>query len=708
MAIAPNAAAVTADSEVYRAPAQVVEPTPRSAVKVPVGLSIELPPLEQRRSVAAPQPEGIKPVQIGVGRDLPAELGKVLDTSKLQWVGDGNGGRVALVTIRSQLALGIRAALQIFQLPDDVSLNFYAVGTPRLQGTLVSGAEINAGLARDKAARDPDDPDPVVYWSPLVNGDALAMEIHLPKGAKPSDVELAPLRVSHLNSSVMDSTFGTGDSQSCTIDYTCRKHVWGDVGPAVARMVFTLSSGITSLCTGTLINDRNPDHQLPYFLTAGHCISDQNVASTLQTFWFFRSLHCNKLDANDVQVRSGGAVLLKHVEETDATLLRLNDTPPDGAVLAGWDTQKVPLDLRVGGISHPAGDLKKISVGRTESYGSCWLPPNLDSGAIYCSKTPDGNYVRVRLGHGMLEGGSSGSALFRQDTKKIVGTLTGGADTCDNVRGEIYYGRFEESYNRGFERWLADTADTACNAEPGSWAYCSNPACGPCGSGEGDCDTDQDCGEGLVCVQDAGAEHGFSAVTDVCLPPPATAPAGCQLDVGHWDYCADPACGPCQEGEGDCDAGSECGNGLSCLPDAGEAEGFAATVDVCGTPPAGACPLANGDWDYCNDPFCGPCTAGQGDCDSNADCAEGLICAYDVGADYGFAASMDVCVTPEPDACKKQVGDWGYCSDPACGPCSEGQGDCDSNQECAAGLQCGFNAGERYGLPANMDVCTKP
>ncbi len=710
LGVATNAMGVTAEAELYRAPAKAPVEAPRIAAKLPVGLSIELPELALPRAAAATAAGPIGPQRIGVGRDLPANLGKVLDTSKLRWVSDGNGGLATLVSIRSKAARGLRLGVQVFQMPDTANLRFYALGQSRLEGTRISGAEINASLARDKAVRDPDDPNPLVYWSPLVDGEALALEIHLPKGLKTADLEIALLRVSHLYAGALDSPYaGIGDAASCTIDYTCRRGVWGDVGPAVARMIFTLSDGSTSLCTGSLISDMNPDHQLPYFLTAGHCISEQNVASTLQTYWFFRSRVCDGLPSSDVQVRSGGAVLLKHVEETDATLLRLNDTPPDGVILAGWDTVPVPTNYVVGGISHPAGDLKKVSVGVTKTYGSCYLPPNLDSGAIYCSAVYNGNYVRVYYSYGMVEGGSSGSPLFKRDTKKIVGTLTGGSDSCGNVNGEIYYGRFELSYAKGFEQWLSATADTDCNARPGSWAYCSNPACGPCGEGEGDCDTNQDCGNGLVCTEDVGADYGFSASTDVCLAATdAPPPAGCRLSPGHWDYCADPNCGPCQDTEGDCDSNSECGNGLVCLQDTGEAQGFAPTVDVCGVLPAGSCPLTNGDWDYCSDPYCGPCASGQGDCDSNADCADGLICALDVGADYGLEASTDVCVTPTPDACQKQVGDWGFCSDPACGPCTEGQGDCDTKQECATGLQCSFNAGEQFGLPANMDVCTAP
>ncbi len=39
----------------------------------------------------------------------------------------------------------------------------------------------------------------------------------------------------------------------------------------------------------------------------------------------------------------------------------------------------------------------------------------------------------------------------------------------------------------------------------------------------------------------------------------------CPHPVGHADYCRD--CGPCAEGEGDCDGDGECQSGLYCVPD---------------------------------------------------------------------------------------------------------------------------------------------
>lgn len=52
-------------------------------------------------------------------------------------------------------------------------------------------------------------------------------------------------------------------------------------------------------------------------------------------------------------------------------------------------------------------------------------------------------------------------------------------------------------------------------------------------------------------------------------------------------------------------------------------------------------PHGNGDWSYCNDD--NPCAIGQGDCDSDADCSAPFTCVHNVGADYGWPASVDVC-----------------------------------------------------------------
>lgn len=50
--------------------------------------------------------------------------------------------------------------------------------------------------------------------------------------------------------------------------------------------------------------------------------------------------------------------------------------------------------------------------------------------------------------------------------------------------------------------------------------------------------------------------------------------------------------------------------------------------------------------EYPGDNYCrdyGPCSEGLGDCDGDSQCASGLYCAQDVGANYGWPSNADVC-----------------------------------------------------------------
>ena len=154
-----------------------------------------------------------------------------------------------------------------------------------------------------------------------------------------------------------------------------------------------------------------------------------------------------------------------------------------------------------------------------------------------------------------------------------------------------------------------------------------------------------------------------------------------ELPVGHLDYCRDV--GPCAEGEGDCDSDSECQSGLTCVQVTG--------TDTCQQP---VCPPL-GDLDYCL--ACGPCAEGEGDCYIDSECAGDLICDFMPGTDY--------CRVPAT-VCGLPVGDADYCR--VCGPCTAGQGDCDSNSECQSGLSCVFVPGTDVCCPhplGHLDYC---
>lgn len=694
------------------------------------GLTIELPPLVQARSLPASAPTGISPTQIGIGRDLPVDKAGILDAASLTWNSAVDGGRTTVIRLISPEAQSVRAAFQVYQLPDSVDVRFFSPGDASAQVFSVTGAEINRVLERDRNARDPDQESPVLYWSPVIPGDTLGMELYLPPGMQPSELRIAIPEISHLSMAPLflppAPLVGMGGSEPCHQDATCYLEYWGDVNPAVARIIFTGTDGGTYLCTGSLINDQDPNDQIPYFITARHCISTQAEASSLQTYWFFQSQRCMREGSlpdgdnlpNNVKVNNGGATLLAALPETDMTLLRLDAPPPEGTVLVGWDANPVAPETEVVGVHHPAGDLKKMTFFTVRGMGGCMMDLKTDFLSCATEPTSIGTHLLLDMNEGFLEGGSSGSGLFLKNSHQLVGIAsiaywldTDGTATpsCGDSDFKLFYGRFDLAFSERFHNWLAaPVTPSTCGLQPGSWSYCADPACGPCAEGQGDCDANSECQSGLVCARNVGANHGLSPLADVCQVSDDAQSRACTKTPGSWGYCADPACGPCAAGLGDCDSTAECQAGLVCLENQGASKGFLSTVDICGSGPAPVCPLPVGDWGYCSRLGCGPCGSGQGDCDTDADCASGLVCASNAGAKYGLPADMDVCEAPQSGVCTRQVGDWDYCKDPACGPCAVGQGDCDSNAECAAGLVCDTQTGEQLGLDERLDICVAP
>lgn len=264
-----------------------------------------------------------------------------------------------------------------------------------------------------------------------------------------------------------------------------------------------------------------------------------------------------------------------------------------------------------------------------------------------------------------------------------------------------------------------------CLLPPGDARFCT--ICSPCQEGQGDCDGDADCAAGLTCKNNAGPDFGFGGGIDVCVAatngpvdpptdPPTNPPPGCTLGPGDPRLCTD--CGPCTEGQGDCDLDSECAEGLVCTDNVGAQFGFAPGIDVClaedGTPPTeppppppDGCALPAGHPRLCTE--CGPCAGGEGDCDLDSECAGDLVCTDNVGAQFGFAPGIDICLTVDgevPDTCPHPVGHPRYCTD--CGPCVSGQGDCDSDAECVVGLVCADNVGPTFGFGPAIDVCVAP
>ena len=206
------------------------------------------------------------------------------------------------------------------------------------------------------------------------------------------------------------------DAADCHLDVTCHSE-WSSSATGVARIFFETSEGGSAVCSGTVLNNSRQDFT-PYFLTAAHCVQTEEEARSVIAVWFYQTRTCNgePPDLRSVP-RTEGARLLAttgHSEigqpNGDMTLLRLEGDLPDGVMFQGWDADPQPVGKQVTGIHHPGSDdwgqFKRISFGQ------------IISGPRF--ETSDDVYAIVRYTQGVVEEGSSGSALFSKP-ETVVG-----------------------------------------------------------------------------------------------------------------------------------------------------------------------------------------------------------------------------------------------------------------------------------------------
>lgn len=222
---------------------------------------------------------------------------------------------------------------------------------------------------------------------------------------------------------------------ACHLDISCFPE-WAETARAVAHIVYE-DDGSTYVCSGTLLSTRTRNN-IPYFLTADHCVSSDVVARTVQSFWQYQTTRCNGPAANkrDAQRTLGARYLVSDgIPLGDYSLVRLNSVPA-GVIFSGWSTDDVPLGADLVGIHHPTGDYKRFSRGQ-----------RIPTGVGLRGSIP-GNYFTSSYGEGLIEGGSSGSGLFTSPGV-LVGMLSSGPKSetpCSIKPFPANYGRFSQAY----------------------------------------------------------------------------------------------------------------------------------------------------------------------------------------------------------------------------------------------------------------------
>jgi len=409
-------------------------------------LVIDLLPLSASEATRlAEQQASPERFRVGFGRPIPGFAEPEALAARLHWQVTVDGGKALAVTLTSPGALGVRLGVRVLRLPDEAVLRFFAPGSER--GQVLAGAAVNASLAANRSAGGKGEAA-ATYWSPRIDGETLTLEIELPPGVDARQVRIALPRLSHFFRPLFDDPEShASESAACHQDPACHPG-WDHPSRATAMLVHTDDAGDSGVCTGTLLSDADPLTDVPYLLTAHHCVPEQTRASSLETYWFLRTSRCVG-PKDDFQAVSGGAELLYAEQTTDTSFLRLRNPPPSGAVFSGWSSILPAVGTRITGLHHPRGGLQKIVFGALTEYLNC-------EDVAYCGERADPqelHYLRVRWSAGATSAGSSGSGLFRE-TGQLVGVLSGGFSRCDNPGGDDDYGRFDLAYREALHRWL--------------------------------------------------------------------------------------------------------------------------------------------------------------------------------------------------------------------------------------------------------------
>lgn len=451
--VAEGANAVAGGAEHARVVARSI---PASAIRVvdadDEGDSVPAGTAGQR---ALPRPG--RPRQIGYPKALSELSSAGGVAARLHWQPTAKGGQVAGLTVRSALAQGLRLGIEVERLPARAVLRFAAGDSA--EALEIAASSVLDSLRSNRDAGDVGD-EASTYWSPVIEGDRITLEIELPHGVSSDDVAIALPRLSHLYAlPVASPALGPGASASCEIDAMCHGE-WSEEANATAKMAFVWA-GVSYVCSGTLLND-TASSRTPYFLSAHHCIPNQSAASTVQTYWFYRSTYCNSGSLyQGYQIRTGGATLHYSTPETDTAFMQLREMPPAGARYAGWSVEPVAVGSPLAGVHHPQGDLQKISFAQVGDYADC---SGVVAGRFECTAaTPaTGEYLYIRYSEGLLEPGSSGSGLFatRNGKHYLVGQLFGGDGSCSPLGSSGFAGRFDLAYNTALSGWLARPATT--------------------------------------------------------------------------------------------------------------------------------------------------------------------------------------------------------------------------------------------------------
>lgn len=351
------------------------------------------------------------------------------------WESAPDGGRIWRVSVSAPGALALSAYFDKFVLPEGGKVFLYNPSRTQVIGAFSFRNNVPDGY----------------FSTELIAGDRFILEYDQPAG-----ITIAPLiHMYTIDYAYRGVDFLDSYKQSENPESTCEVNVkcpegdnWQYQSAGVIR-IKVMKGGSGFWCSGSLLNNARNNH-VPYVLTADHCFSGATEADLQQWIFYFGyeySTCANQIPA-PLSKTMTGATLKAHGGEggdtgSDFCLVLLKQNIPDtfNICFNGWNRKDTTSPSGVG-IHHPLGGVKKIS-----TYDQPLVTDNYPGNPNPCHWRV--SWIATPNGHGVTEGGSSGSPLF-DNTGRIVGTLTGGDSRCDSAHlySSDYYGKFSWSWDK--------------------------------------------------------------------------------------------------------------------------------------------------------------------------------------------------------------------------------------------------------------------
>jgi len=347
------------------------------------------------------------------------------------WMVLSNGDRIWQLRFRSAGAQAVNVFFHQLYLPEGSSLFIYHPDRMQHEGPY-TWEDISAGG---------------LFQTAEILGDEAILEYYEPATVV-SEARLEIRGFGHFFRFIHNYIDERGGSDPCQVDVNCPEgSSWTAQRNSVVRLSIP-AGGSVGLCTGVLVNNTNRDCK-NYILTAYHCTIDSNASdlSLMQIRFNFQRPNCGSGLPPSTQNRIG-AIQRAHSNDgggssgSDFALLELSSTIPSNyqPFYSGWDasgtTPTTSGGIRGRSIHHPSGDVKKISTTNSIVSATWWSAINHHWRVQWMSTATN---------WGVTEGGSSGAPLYN-NSRRIIGTLTGGGSFCNQPTADDYYGKMDRHW----------------------------------------------------------------------------------------------------------------------------------------------------------------------------------------------------------------------------------------------------------------------